>query len=94
MKETPRQPGARSAEHKSNRNQGEGDKESAERFNRMETNFVQSERGRQAIETAGDVDDSEAESLAEAERQGKSRAKGEDPAVTRDGTKGGAKAGK
>lgn len=65
-------------------NQGEGDKQSARRFNQAQEAFVQSERGQAAIErdaepaTAG-----EREALEHAEREGKARAKGEDPAVTR-----------
>ena len=66
------------------KNQGEGDKISAERFNQMEKEFVQSDRGRKAIDKGVDVDDEERIELEEAERQGKARAKGEDPAVKRD----------
>lgn len=64
-------------------NQGEGDKRSAERFNKEEQNFVQSEHGRAMIDKAGEVDPSEERHLSEAERAGRARTKGEDPAVTR-----------
>ena len=64
-------------------NQGEGDKRSAERFNKEEQNFVQSEHGRAMIDKAGEVDPSEERQLGDAERAGLARAKGEDPAVTR-----------
>ena len=64
-------------------NQGEGDKRSAERFNKEEHNFVQSEHGRAMIDKAGEVDPSEERQLSDAERAGRARTKGEDPAVTR-----------
>ncbi len=67
----------------SNRNQGEGDKESARRFNEAEQSFVKSRRGEQAIAQAGDVDPDEVEELEQAERAGRARTRGEDPAVTR-----------
>ena len=64
-----------------NRNQGEGDKESARRFNEAEQNFVNSRHGERAIARAGDVDPAQVKELEQAERAG--RARGEDPAVTR-----------
>ena len=64
-------------------NQGEGDQRSAERFNKEEKKFVQSEHGRAMIDKAGDVDLSEERQLSDAERAGLARTKGEDPAVTR-----------
>ena len=76
------------------KNQGEGDKASAERFNQMEADFVQSERGQKAIKTAIDLDDDEKDALEAAEREGKARAKGEDPAVTRGRQSGDAKSTK
>lgn len=66
-----------------NRNQGEGDKESARRFNEAEQNFVNSRHGERAIARAGDVDPAQAKELEQAERAGRARARGEDPAVTR-----------
>ena len=65
------------------KNQGEGDKESARRYNEMQKQFVNSSEGREAIEHAGEVDEDEQATLEQAERAGKSRSKGEDPAVTR-----------
>lgn len=82
MKDTTPAPGAQRSEQQP-KNQGEGDKESAERFNKMEQEFVQSERGRQAIESVVELDDAEQDALEAAEREGKARAKGEDPAVSR-----------
>ena len=64
-------------------NQGEGDTKSAERFNKEEHKFVESEHGRAMIDKAGQVDASEEKALEDAERDGLSRAKGEDPAVLR-----------
>jgi hypothetical protein len=65
------------------RNQGEGDIESAKRFNREELAFVESERGRQAIDRAGDVDPSEEQELVDAEQEGLSHRKDGRPAATR-----------
>ena len=75
-------PDAKRAE-KTVENQGEGDKESAEKFNKMETDFVQSERGKRAIDTVINLDEEEQAEGEKAEREGKARTKGEDPAVTR-----------
>jgi hypothetical protein len=67
----------------SDRNQGEGDKESARRYNEQQRAFVNSDEGQRAIEDAGEVAPEEEAALERAEEAGKSRAKGEDPAVTR-----------
>lgn len=64
-------------------NQGEGDKKSAERFNKEERTFVESAHGRAMIDKAGQVEPSEEKALEDAEQDGLSRAKGEDPAVLR-----------
>lgn len=64
-------------------NQGEGDTKSAERFNKEERKFVESEHGRAMIDKAGQVEPAEKKDLEDAERDGLSRAKGEDPAVLR-----------
>lgn len=75
------------SEHKpgtpTSENQGEGDKQSAERFNREEQRFVNSDRGQKVIDKAGQVDPSEKQALQDAERLGLARTKGDDPAVTR-----------
>lgn len=65
------------------RNQGEGDKESARRFNEAQQSFVRTERGQKAIDEAGAVDASEEQTLAEAEAAGRARTKGEDPTLHR-----------
>lgn len=82
MKQNTPASGAQQSEQHS-QNQGEGDQESAERFNNMEQAFVHSERGRQAIENVIELDDDEEAVLEAAERKGKARSKGEDPAVSR-----------
>lgn len=65
-------------------NQGEGDVESARRYNEAQQDFVESPQGRAAIENAGDVEQDELEELEDAEAQGLARAKEEDPAVHRE----------
>ncbi len=66
------------------RNQGEGDKESARRYNEAQQAFVHSERGQEAIADAGELSDSEAREGTAAEAAGRARARGEDPAIRRD----------
>jgi hypothetical protein len=65
---------------------GEGDYESARRFNRRSTDFVQNNK--QKIDTAAQdaknaLDTPERAELEQAEIEGKKHAKGEDPAVSR-----------
>jgi hypothetical protein len=61
-------------------NHGEGDPESAKRFNEAETRFVDSARGKQKVRDGAKVRPDEESELAEAERLGKARAKGADAA--------------
>ena len=68
---------------KSPSNHGEGDPEAAERFNSAEQRFVDSTRGKQKIQQGTKVRPDEEADLAKAEKAGRERAKGEDPAVTR-----------
>jgi hypothetical protein len=63
------------------RNQGEGDRESARRYNEDTREYVESGKVDEAARKAGDQDPSEAES---AERAGEERAREVDPAVHRD----------
>lgn len=65
-------------------NQGEGDRESARRYNRNTQKFVESGKVEEAAKRAGDADPKE---LEEAEKAGKKRAKELDPAVERDYSK-------
>lgn len=61
--------------------QGEGDKESDRRYRERTKQFVESERGKAAIEQAGNVSEEEARRLRQAEEKGKSRARDEDPQI-------------
>jgi hypothetical protein len=65
------------------KNQGEGDRESARRYNEAQQNFVESPRGRSAINQAGDVKPNERKALEAAEKVGLAHVKEEDPAVLR-----------
>jgi hypothetical protein len=79
-KKTPRTPKSTSGH-----NQGEGDRESARRFNDAERAFVDSERGRAAIRTGSKPDDAEdEEDLRDAEADAASRARENDPEEKRD----------
>lgn len=60
-------------------NHGEGDPESANRFNEAERRFVDSARGKQKILGGTNVRSGEEADLEEAERLGKQRAKGRNP---------------
>ena len=65
-------------------NHGEGDPEAAERFNSAEQRFVDSTRGKQKIQQGAKVRPEEEADLAKAEKTGRERAKGEDPAAAID----------
>jgi hypothetical protein len=65
----------------SNRNQGEGDRESARRFNQDEQAFVQSGRVKEAARDAAPRDAGEVQQMQQAEDAGKAHAKDEDPTV-------------
>ncbi len=66
-------------------NQGEGNRESARRFNDAERRFVDSERGRAAIRSAGRPrDEDEEEALRNAESEAAGRARENDPEEKRD----------
>lgn len=65
-------------------NQGEGDRESARRYNRNTQEFVESGKVDEAARRAGEGDPKEME---QAEKSGKERAKEFDPAVERDYSK-------
>jgi hypothetical protein len=58
-------------------NRGEGNPEAAERFNKAETKFVGSERGKKRIRAGATVPPGEQSELEEAERRGKARSRGE-----------------
>jgi hypothetical protein len=65
----------------SNRNQGEGDRESARRFNEDEQKFVESGRVKDAARDSAPRDAREAQQMQQAEEAGRSHAKDEDPTV-------------
>ena len=59
-------------------NHGEGDPEAAERFNKAEREFVNSEKGKQKIKKGAQVKPEEEADLAQAEQRGRERAKEDD----------------
>jgi hypothetical protein len=65
----------------SSKNQGEGNREAARRFNEDEQKFVQSGRVSEAARKAAPRDAGEAGQMQQAEQAGKSHAKDEDPTV-------------
>ena len=76
------------------RNEGEGNKTADRNYRKATKEFVESERGQQEIENAGNVSASEEQDIRRAEEQAKQRAKDHDPAevsshsdaTTREGT--------
>lgn len=66
------------------KNQGEGDRESAKRYNEKTEKFVQSGKVEKAARDAGKGDPEE---MKKAEKAGKARAKELDPSVQRDFSK-------
>ena len=64
-------------------NEGEGNKTADRHYREATEKFVNSERGKQEIEHAGDVSASEEREIESAEEQAKSRARGHDPEETR-----------
>ena len=61
------------------RNEGEGNKTADRNYREATQKFVESERGRDEIEKAGDVDEREPRDIERAEQQAKRRAKEHDP---------------
>jgi hypothetical protein len=59
-------------------NHGEGDPEAAERFNDAEQAFVESARGKKAIDAGAQVQADQEPELAEAEERARARSKGDD----------------
>ncbi len=57
------------------RNEGEGNKSADRNYREATQKFVESERGRKEIETAGDVDASVEREIARAEEEAKRHAK-------------------
>jgi hypothetical protein len=69
---------------RSKENGGEGDRESARRFNKAEKEFVNSGKGKKAMQKTRRRGDKTADEDLKAERKARARAKEHDPAVTRD----------
>ena len=66
------------------KNEGEGNRTAAREFNRDQQRFVEQGKVNEAARDAAQaVDGAEGEKLREAEKIGKSHAKGEDPALKR-----------
>jgi len=61
--------------------QGEGDYNAARRYDEAAREFAESGRVEDGARGAEPADDAEAESLLEAEREGQSHSKGEDPSL-------------
>ncbi len=64
--------------NESNRNQGEGNREAAARFNEAEKRYVESPKGEETIREGVHVRPEEERELTEAERLAKARAKAQD----------------
>lgn len=69
------------------RNEGEGNKSADRNYREATKKFVESERGREEIEKAGDVSPREERDIERAEEQAKRHAKEHDPAEVRKPTR-------
>lgn len=67
----------------SNENQGEGNRTAAEKYNKDQHQFVDDHDLDEIIRNANELDDDDLEEVEQAENVGRSRSKGEDPAITR-----------
>jgi hypothetical protein len=74
----------RAPDAKPNANQGEGNVTAARRYNEDQREFVQSGRVEDAARGAAPRNPDESRSMADAEREGRSHAREEDPSVPRD----------
>jgi hypothetical protein len=68
---------------KNNDLQGEGNYDATRRYDKAQHDFVEAGKVDDAARAAKPANAEEAEELARAEREGKSHAKGEDPALSR-----------
>lgn len=66
------------------RNEGEGNKTADRNYREATRKFVQSERGQEEIQNAGNVSGDEEREIRDAEEQAKQRAKEHDPEEIRD----------
>ena len=65
--------------------QGEGDYQAARRYDKAQHDFARSGKVEKAAHDAQPADAKEAEEMRQAEKEGRSHAKGEDPALQRPG---------
>jgi hypothetical protein len=65
------------------RNEGEGNKSADRNYREATRKFVQSERGQEEIQHAGDVSGEQEQDIRKAEQQAKQRAKEHDPEEVR-----------
>jgi hypothetical protein len=65
--------------------QGEGNYDATRRYDKAATDFVKSGKVDQAARDARPKSEAEAEAMKKAEQEGKSHAKGEDPALRKGG---------
>jgi hypothetical protein len=65
--------------------QGEGNYEATRRYDKATTDFVKSGKVEEAARNARPKSEAEAEAMRKAEQEGKSHAKGEDPALRKGG---------
>jgi hypothetical protein len=65
--------------------QGEGNYDATRRYDKAATDFVKSGKVDQAARDARPKSEAEAEAMKKAEEEGKSHAKGEDPALRKGG---------
>jgi len=65
------------------RNEGEGNKSADRNYREATQKFVESERGREQIEKAGDVDSNQERDIEGAEEEAKRHAKEHDPEEVR-----------
>jgi hypothetical protein len=75
---------ARQQSASASNNQGEGDRSAARRFNRQEREFVESQRGRDAVAEHQPLDEDAARGARTAATEAKQRAREHDPKETRD----------
>jgi hypothetical protein len=64
-------------------NEGEGNKTADRNYREATKKFVESDRGREQIEKAGDVDENETRDIERAEEEAKRHAKEHDPQEVR-----------
>ncbi|OUM04227.1 hypothetical protein [Variovorax sp. JS1663] len=67
--------------------QGEGNYDATRRYDKATADFVQSGKVDQAARDARPMSEAEAEDMRQAEQEGKSHAKGEDPALRKGASK-------